>query len=286
MSRRINLKVRIISGIVVAAVLIIAWWFLETPIFGLLMALLAAGACFEILKITGVKAKAFKIFCIIFAAFLPLLIEYGHKIPVGIIIMTYVICLFVFYLADYKKITFYDFATSIVASIVIPAAFSTLILISDLYKMYPDITIKHCKYLIWYIGSTALFTDVFAYFSGYFFGKHKMSPQISPKKTIEGAIGGIIIPIGLNILFYYLFSNFYFDKTFVLPLYFILILSVVISVGGIMGDLISSLIKRNFSVKDYSNLIPGHGGIMDRFDSLLFVFPVSYIIITIFKIYR
>ncbi|MDO5015381.1 MAG: CDP-archaeol synthase [Clostridia bacterium] len=279
------MKVRIISGIVVAAVLISCWWFLDTPAFGILIALLSAGACFEILKVTAVKSKAFKVFCIIFALFLPLVIEYGHKIPLGIILMVYVICLLIFYLADYKKISFHELTSAIFASVVVPIAFATLTLVSDLHKMYPDITVKHCKYLVWYIGSTALFTDVFAYFTGYFIGKHKMSPVISPKKTIEGAVGGVLIPILLNILFYYLFTNFYFDKPFAIPLYFILILSVIISIGGIMGDLISSLIKRNFKIKDYSNLIPGHGGIMDRFDSILFVFPISYIIITLFKIY-
>ena len=124
-------------------------------------------------------------------------------------------------------------------------------------------------------------TDVFAYFTGRAFGKHKLCPKISPKKTVEGAIGGIIIPAVINIIVLAVFEKFFFDGT-VIPYWAMLIISPVLSVASMLGDLSASTIKRNFGVKDFSNLIPGHGGIMDRFDSCLFVLPAIYVIVNLF----
>ena len=107
-----------------------------------------------------------------------------------------------------------------------------------------------------------------AYFTGYFLGKHKLCPKISPKKTIEGSIGGIIGSVVLSALFGY----FFFER--------ILIHCIIIGIiGGIVsqfGDLTASVFKRKMGIKDYGNLIPGHGGILDRFDSVLFTAPMVY----------
>lgn len=122
--------------------------------------------------------------------------------------------------------------------------------------------------LVWLIFLTAFGTDVMAYFSGYLFGKHKLCPVISPKKTIEGSIGGTLGSIVLCGIFGY----------FVMPE--ILIHCIIIGIiGGIVsqfGDLTASIFKRKMGIKDYGNLIPGHGGILDRFDSVLFTAPVIY----------
>ena len=122
--------------------------------------------------------------------------------------------------------------------------------------------------LVWLIVITAFGTDVMAYFSGYIFGKHKLCPKISPKKTIEGSIGGILGSVILSGLFGYFFMP---D---------IIVHCLVIGVlGGIVsqfGDLTASIFKRKMGIKDYGNLIPGHGGILDRFDSVLFTGPMVY----------
>ncbi|MEG1180387.1 MAG: phosphatidate cytidylyltransferase, partial [Oscillospiraceae bacterium] len=123
-------------------------------------------------------------------------------------------------------------------------------------------------------------TDTCAYFVGVKFGKHKMSPVISPKKSIEGAVGGVVGCLALNMLILYLFNTYIFDTPFMSYLVFAPI-SIVLSLASMCGDLVASIIKRNYGAKDYSNLIPGHGGIMDRFDSCLFVMPILYIVITI-----
>lgn len=122
--------------------------------------------------------------------------------------------------------------------------------------------------LIWLIVITAFGTDIMAYFTGFAFGKHKLCPKISPKKTIEGSIGGILGSVILSGLFGYFFTP---D---------ILVHCIIIGVlGGIVsqfGDLTASIFKRKMGIKDYGNLIPGHGGILDRFDSVLFTGPMVY----------
>lgn len=121
---------------------------------------------------------------------------------------------------------------------------------------------------VWLIFLTAFGTDIAAYFTGYAIGKHKLCPKISPKKTIEGAVGGVLGSVGLCALFAYFF----------LPEMMVHCL-VIGALGGVLsqfGDLTASIFKRKLGIKDYGNLIPGHGGILDRFDSVLFTAPVIY----------
>lgn len=110
-----------------------------------------------------------------------------------------------------------------------------------------------------------VFTDTFAYFTGMLIGKHKMSPNISPKKTWEGFVGGLVFGTFISTCFYY--TAFSFDGSLFALIFAIACLSII----GQIGDLVFSAIKRYYGVKDYSNLLPGHGGILDRVDSILFV---------------
>ncbi|MBR3599207.1 MAG: phosphatidate cytidylyltransferase, partial [Lachnospiraceae bacterium] len=127
--------------------------------------------------------------------------------------------------------------------------------------------------LVWLIFLTAFGTDIMAYFSGYAFGKHKLCPKISPKKTIEGSIGGILGSVILCGLFGYI----------VMPrlLVHCLIIGILGGVVSQFGDLTASIFKRKMGIKDYGNLIPGHGGILDRFDSVLFTAPMVYYYISL-----
>ena len=134
------------------------------------------------------------------------------------------------------------------------------------YHVYlVDITMHK---IIWIIFITAFGSDIFAYFTGYFFGKHKLAPVLSPKKTIEGAIGGVVGSALCSTIFGLL----------VMPdmLIHCIILGIICSPISMAGDLTASAFKRKMGIKDYGNLIPGHGGIMDRFDSVLFVAPVVF----------
>lgn len=123
---------------------------------------------------------------------------------------------------------------------------------------------------VWLILITAFCTDIFAYFGGYFLGKHKLCPVISPKKTIEGSICGILGSVAFTGLFAYFFVE---ERSLVVWFMVIGVLGGIISQ---IGDLTASIFKRKMGIKDYGNLIPGHGGILDRFDSVLFTAPMVY----------
>ena len=122
--------------------------------------------------------------------------------------------------------------------------------------------------LIWLVFLSAFGTDIMAYFVGVSVGKHKLCPNLSPKKSVEGAIGGVLG----SVLFCGVFTYF------VLPelLFECMAIAVVGSVVAQLGDLSASAFKRQMGIKDYGNLIPGHGGILDRFDSVLFTAPLVY----------
>ena len=129
-------------------------------------------------------------------------------------------------------------------------------------------------YLLVFFG--AWVTDTFAYFTGRFFGKHKLNPVISPKKTVEGSIGGILFCMISFVLFGIVmqFGKWHFTVHYPLLLLSGLLCSVVSQVG----DLFTSLIKREHGVKDYGKIFPGHGGVLDRFDSVLAISPVLLIL--------
>lgn len=122
---------------------------------------------------------------------------------------------------------------------------------------------------VWLVFLIAFSTDIFAYLVGRQFGKHKLMPKVSPKKTIEGSLGGIIAS--------FVFT-FIFGLVFKMPLSIIFILGIFGSMIAQLGDLTASSIKRYVGIKDFGRIIPGHGGVLDRFDSVLLVSPFVYFI--------
>lgn len=126
--------------------------------------------------------------------------------------------------------------------------------------------------LVWIVVIAAFGQDICAYFTGYFLGRHKMAPNLSPKKTVEGAVGGLLGSSVFAGLFGLAFMKEMAGLCFLLGL--------VGGAAGMAGDLTASMFKRKLGIKDYGTLIPGHGGIMDRFDSIIFVAPVIYYAMT------
>lgn len=136
---------------------------------------------------------------------------------------------------------------------------------------------EHGIYLVWMVFISSWISDTFAYFTGMLLGKHKLAPVLSPKKSIEGSIGGVAGSALAGALFGYLFSakvGQEINLTIVCA-----ILGALGSVISQIGDLAASGIKRNYEIKDYGNLIPGHGGIMDRFDSVIVTAPIIYFLV-------
>ena len=128
--------------------------------------------------------------------------------------------------------------------------------------------------LLWVVFLISWGTDTFAYLFGIIFGKHKLYPSISPKKTVEGSLGGIFGSVILLNIF-----NFFVLKYNAV---FIISFGIILSIVAQLGDLFASKIKREIGIKDFSNIIRGHGGFLDRFDSIIFVTPLVYIIFHIF----
>lgn len=128
---------------------------------------------------------------------------------------------------------------------------------------------------IWYVFIAAWGTDIFAYLIGRKFGKHKFS-KISPNKSIEGCIAGVIGSV-ISMLLYTFVCNTYLGMNF--NYYYIMIIGVVLSLVGQIGDFAASSIKRYTGIKDFSNLIPGHGGMLDRIDSVIFIAPFAYFLL-------
>lgn len=126
----------------------------------------------------------------------------------------------------------------------------------------------------------AWITDTGAYFAGRFFGHHKLAPVLSPKKTIEGSVGGCVMCVACSLLYVWVLSFFFntaiLDSNNYLNM---LLISLVASVASQLGDLASSAIKRSCGIKDFGKLLPGHGGILDRFDSIVFTAPLVYMIL-------
>lgn len=181
---------------------------------------------------------------------------------------------------NHKTISVYDISLTILGFCYIPIMFSTVYLIKGF---------SYGEYTVWIPFICAWACDTGAYFIGVLFGKHKLTPELSPKKTIEGAIGGTLfstIFCGLYGLFISnlnlnLQHNFFNEK------YIVIIFGIIGFIGSIFaqfGDLTASSIKRRFNIKDYGKLIPGHGGILDRFDSIIFTASASYLIFRIIEI--
>ena len=131
--------------------------------------------------------------------------------------------------------------------------------------------------LVWYVIFAAWGTDIFAYFIGKHFGKHKFS-KVSPKKSIEGCIAGTIAAVVIMLVYTYV-ANTYWNVNYSYG--YIALIGVILSLIGQIGDFSASSIKRYVDIKDFSNLIPGHGGMLDRIDSLLFLAPFAYAFFTL-----
>lgn len=288
------MKQRVITAVVLLALLAVVVWQINTPVLVLVIAFLAAVAANEIMRCAKVENTFIRVVATGYAACVPFFASakaltpwvsqavWGKVIgavPGVVYLIALVLVLLLAMLKGYAYTTFEDVAVSVFAGSLVPFGFSVFIRLRDMFQIE-----QFGIYLIFYGLICALATDSGAQLAGMAFGKHKMSPNISPKKTVEGAIGGLIFSLILNgvaIILYNRLADFKMDEFAVTVL---LAACLPVSFLGMMGDLSASVLKRNFGVKDFGKIFPGHGGVMDRFDSSMFTLPVTYALaLTVFS---
>ena len=240
-------------------------------IFDIFMSILIGISLFEILHTTGyMKSIIGLVLCIFYGMSVPFtlggyfdgIMENVYYGSTGILFVV----LLVMTVSNHKNVSFTDATFSAIMTWFVSFGFSLISILSNDKNGYGF-------YYFIIIFSSSWLCDTGAYFIGNFFGKHSLCPVISPKKTVEGFIGGIAAVEIFNIIFCILFNRFISaGETYSLLL--IAVISPILAVASVYGDLIASQIKRSCGIKDYGKIIPGHGGIMDRFDSVLMTAPV------------
>ncbi len=279
---------RIITSFVAVAVFLPILIFSDTWVFPVAMALCALIGCFEMISCIGKKKNYFLTIPIYLAAlFFPLTVRYAYIMKIGFsdlamfaIGIALIFALYIFAVAVFnnKNTSVTDAALIFVACFYIISAFTAVVYIHDYIQLGGYI------YLLTFICPWT--TDIFAYFTGRFLGKHKLIESVSPKKTVEGAVGGVVFCVIVLLAFGYVIDNYFDNSGIISANYGILAISgVFISVVSQIGDLIMSLIKRKYGIKDYGWMFPGHGGILDRFDSVISVTLILAFICTYFNLF-
>lgn len=264
---------RIISAIIgILFILVVLCLGTFYPILiDIFMALVCAVAVGEFIHAIGLLRKyLISVPSIVFALCNAMLFSYGCQ---SIIWYVYTIIMLSAMIFFHDKLSFREVSDTYGMTIIISYGLATVISMKNL-------DVAHSTF--YFILALALpwLADGGAYFAGSFFGKHKLCPKISPKKTIEGVIGGIVACVGCCCLMGYVFSALIYKDIQSVNYLNLIILSFAGSLLSVIGDLSFSLVKRTYNIKDYSNLIPGHGGVLDRFDSVVFVSPFLLISLT------
>ena len=273
------MKVRVLTALGIVTVGLPLLIFSQYIVYPIALGMLAAMAVFEVLRVLSVhKIYILSVPAILVSAVMPVLTYdsiFGIDERSYILLLALVLFAFLFYtvlLTVFSKgrINVGSAASVFMLLTYITAAFSSMGLLRYM---------ENGAYVFGLVFVGAWVCDTFAYFTGVLFGKHKLIPELSPKKTVEGSLGGIAFTVIAFVLY-----GLIVEKTSSLSAnYLVLALSgLILSVVAQLGDLFASLIKREHGIKDYSRLLPGHGGIMDRFDSILAVSAVLMIICQLF----
>ena len=256
--------VRILSATVLIPVLIVFLAWLPKVCTAALFGVICAIGAYELLKGTGlVKQVRLVIYSMLSAFGIAIVSFYGFSYPwfLGCVLI-FAAILFAELLISKAKLSVRVLSLCILGGIVVPFLLSAVIRIFAMDKG---------RFLVYAPFIAAFASDTGAYFVGKFLGKHKLAPIISPKKTVEGFLGGLASAV-LTMLLYCLILQFACGLQ--VNYFYALIYGILGSAAGVFGDLCFSAIKRQVGIKDYGKLIPGHGGILDRFDSVIMVAPL------------
>lgn len=204
----------------------------------------------------------------------------AHNIITFSIVLLCAFVIFITWLNKHNEIQYSQIFFVLACMVLVPQAMSTIVLIEEQAG-------EHSVFLIVMGLCGAWIADSGAYFTGVAIGKHKLCPEISPKKTIEGFVGGIISTAVVFVAAFFVYNRFIAENQIelsVLRYILVAIAGMVCAVIGTIGDLSASMVKRQIGFKDYGKIMPGHGGLMDRFDSVLFVLPTFYVFVKIIGI--
>ena len=257
-------KTRLLSGIVLV-ILVIGVLYLGGYVTAGAMLLLSLGGVFELLRIYKLHKTPIGITTYIATiAYYGLLIFDKNQFVMPLII-AFVLIVLGIYVTTYPKYTDKDAMAAVLSFVYVTIMLSYMYLIRDL---------NHGGALVVMVFVCSWVNDTCAYCVGVTLGKHKMTPKLSPKKSVEGLVGGIVGSAVVGALY-----GMFFDKNVTALSNAPIIFATIGALGAlvaVIGDLAASAIKRNNDIKDYGKLIPGHGGIMDRFDSIIFTAPIIY----------
>ena len=260
------MKTRILTAAVMLAVFLPILWFSDTVVYPIALGILSAVATYELLRCLGMHRDAFFSVVIVAGAALPILARYADTAEAHLATLTSVYFLLTVYLlgtAVFRpgRVSYGSLMGILGGSFYIAVAFSSLVLLRD----FPN---GVYLFLLPFVGSWV--TDTFAYFTGRVCGRHKLAPAVSPKKTVEGSIGGVAFAVAAFILYGAILAGRGFSPSYAV----LAVCGLFTSVVSQIGDLALSAIKREYGVKDYGRLFPGHGGVLDRFDSVIATAPL------------
>ena len=264
---------RIMVAVIFVQLIILMLFFAPSWVLPVVVSGLAMIALHEVLWSTGfVKNPKISGLAIVLAGLIPFWVFVGERmLPALVTLFLYVVLLFAVAMKSHYTVTMEKMGGSFFLSIVIPYFLSTFIRIREM----PD-----WRYYILLPFVVAWLSDAFALFAGMAFGKHKLAPELSPKKTVEGAVGGVAGSVAATLLYGFVMSACFGA---VAVRYGLLILYALLgAVVAQFGDLAFSYIKRQYDIKDYGTIFPGHGGVLGRFDSVIFCAPLLEILIVYF----
>ncbi len=268
---------RVITSLVALCVLIPVLIFSNTWIFPIAIAFCCALACYEALKCIGSHSKpVFSAALLMVAAASPVIARATNTLQSYCLISACIILAEVLYMLavlvfSKGRLAIEEIAVSAFMSFYITVGFSAIVVLHDFFEE------GAYTYLLVFVG--AWITDIFAYFCGRLFGKHKLIPEVSPKKTVEGSIGGTLFTGGAFVLFGYVLNVL--EKPISHGYVQLFVFGLIAALIAQVGDLCMSALKRHYGIKDFGKIFPGHGGMLDRFDSILAVATVLMILNTI-----
>lgn len=272
---------RILTAVVALPLVILLFWLDNTLIMMIAMTLVAVLSVSEVLIATKYFSnRGLTAVCMIFVAAMPSFLYFNELIRFfPMLAGAFLLVMFLIMLFDHEHVKFQEISLMAFVAFLIPLSLSTVVF---LHKM--------SEYGIFYVILAFLIpwiSDAGAYFVGSAIGKHKMAPKISPKKSWEGFFGGIVTAVVSVLIvgfgYPWIEEMINGSVSFKVNIPLLVIVAVVGSILGVIGDFSASLLKRQCEVKDFGSILPGHGGMLDRFDSMLFAAPFLYFVFSLIQ---